>query len=71
MDDIQTGSTNPLKINESSSKINDTDYNFWLKSKSRIIKNLLGKSLITWIKNKNDKALLNSYWIFLDYVIYC
>jgi hypothetical protein len=47
MDDTQTGSTNPLKINESSTKINDIDYNFWLKSKSRIIKNLLGKSLIT------------------------
>ena len=50
MDDIQTGSTNPLKINESSSKINDTDYNFWLKSKSRIIKNLLGNYFSTYCK---------------------
>ena len=42
MDDLQTGSTNPLEINESTSKIDDVENNLWLKSKPKIIKNLLG-----------------------------
>ena len=41
MDDTQAASSNRLHLNESISTLSDLESNAWLKSKSRIIKNLL------------------------------